>query len=83
MTSLDTAITTIKVPRYLRDYLKRSAKKHDDTMAEYLESIVKRDQRDQRLARLRRDLQISPPDRTYRCEIDQWDAIASEGLDEY
>ena len=83
MTTMNTTITTIKVPKYLRDYLKRSAKKYDNTMAEYLESILRRDERENRIAKLRAEIRKNPPGRAYFAEADRWDAIAEETLDEY
>jgi hypothetical protein len=83
MTTIDTAITTIKVPKYIRDYIKKSAEKHDNTIAEYLEIVLKKDERDKRIARLRREMCKNPPDATYFAEVDRWDELAGEGLDEY
>lgn len=74
--------TTIKVPNELRDRLKLQASAHGRTIGEHLAVLADRAEREERFARLRRQLAATPLDaRASRlAEIEAWDAASGDGL---
>lgn len=64
--------TTIKVSSELRDRLKHEASERGHTLAELLEALLEEDGRRRRLARLREQIALTPPDDDYRREAEEW-----------
>ena len=75
-------ITTIKVSNELRDRLKAQAALQHLTLGEHLAALADRADRDERFARLRRQIAATPPDArsAYLDETAAWDASSGDGL---
>lgn len=74
--------TTIKVSSELRDRLKAQASAEGRTIGEHLAALADRAEREDRFARLRRQIAATPaPERAgYLAELGAWDSTAADGL---
>jgi len=74
--------TTIKVSTELRDRLKAQATAHGRTIGDHLAVLADAADREDRLARLRRQMAATPADlrESYLDELGSWDAVAGDGL---
>jgi hypothetical protein len=74
--------TTIKVSTELRDRLKTQAATHGVTIGEHLAALADAADREDRFARLRRQIAATPSDlrESYLDELGSWDATAGDGL---
>ena len=73
-------VTTVKVPRSLRERIRRDAAAAGQTAAGFLTVAVDRWEREQRLAAVRRAYDTA--DQDYRDETAAWESAAADGLDE-
>ncbi len=80
MPSHDDRVTTVKVPRSLRERIARNAAATGQSAAAFLADAVDRWERDQRLAAVRAAYSGST-DSDYRAEINAWDQTAVDGTD--
>ncbi len=64
--------TTIKVPASLRDRVRAEAAAHGRTMAEHIEVLLDEEARHQRLADLREQMALNPPDEDYLRDAAAW-----------
>ena len=78
-TTPEDPITTVKVPRSLRQRIARDAAETGQTAASFLTTVVDRWEREQRLAAVRRA--YGTVDRAYRSETAAWEAADADGLD--
>ena len=74
--------TTIKVSNELRDRLKAQAALQHLTIGEHLAALADRADREERFARLRRQIAATAPDArtSYLDETAAWDAASGDGL---
>jgi hypothetical protein len=72
-------VTTVKVPRSLRERIARDAAQTGQTAAGFLATVVERWEREQRLALVRRAYEAR--DDSYTEETNAWDAVDGDGLD--
>ncbi|PZQ87625.1 MAG: DNA mismatch repair protein MutS [Leifsonia xyli] len=75
-------VTTIKVSEEVRDRLKEQAAIHGRTIGEQIAELVARAERDERFARLRRQIAATPAaERDARAaEIAAWQEASGDGL---
>lgn len=72
------ATTTIKVPVELRDRISAHAREQGLTIARYLADREDERDREERWHALRESIAASPPDESYRRELQDWDAAMSD-----
>lgn len=74
--------TTIKVSTELRDRLKSQAAARGRTIGEHLAALADQLEREERFARLRRQIAATAPDAraSYLAEVAAWDAASGDGL---
>lgn len=76
-------VTTVKVPRSLRERITRDAANAGQTAAGFLTIVVDRWEREQRLAAVQRAYEDADDDRTdYRTETQAWETANTDGLDD-
>lgn len=73
-------MTTIKVPKELRDAVMSSARSEGLTAAEFLARITREHARTQRFAAVRKAYAEADPDRDYVEITEAWDDAAADGL---
>lgn len=71
-------VTTIKVPRSLRERISRDAAREGVTAAALLAGLLDSHERAARFRAVREA--YGQPDRGYRQESQDWDAVISDGL---
>lgn len=72
-------MTTIKVPKHLRERIARNAAKEGLTAAGLIAELLEEHERRERFLAVRRA--YASPDATYADETEQWDSVAADGLD--
>ncbi len=77
-----TVMTTIKVPKALRESVMRSARAEGLTAAEFLELLTQAHARKQRFAAVRQAYATAVPDRDYDEITEAWNEAATDGLDD-
>ena len=75
-----TDMTTIKVPKSLREHVTRSARAEGLTAAEFLKLIIEEHSRKQRFAAVRKAYDTAGRDRDYDEITEAWDRAATDGL---
>ncbi len=78
-TAPEDPVTTVKVPRSLRERIARGAAETGQTASGFLATVVGRWEREQRLAAVRRASMTA--DRAYRSETAAWEVGGADGLD--
>lgn len=73
-------LTTIKVPKALRESVMRSARAEGLTAAEFLELVTEEHARSQRFAAVRRAYATTGRDRDYDEITESWNQAAADGL---
>lgn len=73
-------LTTIKVPKTLRDSVMRSARAEGVTAAEFLELVTAEHARSQRFAAVRQAYATTKRDRDYDEITEGWNEAAADGL---
>ncbi|MGI8697136.1 MAG: toxin-antitoxin system protein [Mycobacteriales bacterium] len=73
------SMTTIKVPKSLRERLSRDAAHEGLTAASFIEKLVDEHDREDRFDAVRRA--YATTDAAYADETAEWDSLASDGLD--
>ncbi len=74
-------MTTIKVPKELRERISRDAARRGVTAAALISDLLDRDEREQRLAAVG-EAYAAAPDADYAEETTAWDAASADGLAE-
>jgi len=74
-------MTTIKVPKALRESVMSSARVEGLTAAEFLELLMQEHARNQRFAAVRQAYATSVHDRDYDEITEGWDEAVADGLD--
>ncbi|HMR49753.1 MAG TPA: Arc family DNA-binding protein [Arachnia sp.] len=64
--------TTIKVPSELRDRLKSAARRDGRSMSEYIDRLLSDEEFRSRMARLREEIALTPPDDEYLADAEVW-----------
>lgn len=77
-TTREDAVTTVKVPRSLRERITKDAAEVGQTAAGFLTIVVDRWEREQRLAAVRRAYEAV--DDEYRDDSEAWDPTNTDGL---
>ena len=72
-------VTTIKVPRRLRERIAARAGQQRMTAAEVISELLDDAERRARFAAVREAYEVS--DASYRQETEAWDSLADDGLD--
>ncbi|QBX55883.1 toxin-antitoxin system protein [Nocardioides seonyuensis] len=75
-----TSMTTIKVPKDLRDAVMQSARAEGLTAAEFLARLTREHARQQRLEAVRRAYDSADADRDYSEITADWDTTGTDGL---
>lgn len=75
-----TEMTTIKVPKALRESVMRSARAQGMTGAEFLEFLTQEHARNQRFAAVRRAYSTAAHDPDYHEITDAWNEATADGL---
>ena len=73
-------VTTVKVPRSLRERIARNAAASGQTAAAFLSDAVDRWERDQRLAAVG-EAYAGSADGAYLAEVNAWDKTVADGAD--
>lgn len=79
-TRTDDPVTTVKVPRSLRERIARDAAFTGQTAAAFLTDAVERWEREQRFESVRKA--YSRTDAGYVAESMEWDSTSTDGLDD-
>ena len=74
-------MTTIKVPKRLRDRISRDAAREGLTAAGFLGALIAAHERAARFDAVR-GAYAADPDVEYVAETEQWDMLANDGLDQ-
>ena len=82
MFSFMTDMTTIKVPKALREAVMRSARAEGLTAAEFLELLTREHARTQRFAAVRQAYATASRDPDYEEITKVWDEALTDGLDD-
>lgn len=72
-------MTTIKVPKHLRERIARNAARDGLTAAGLIAKLLEEHERQERFLAVRRA--YATPDATYAEETQQWDSVVADGLD--
>jgi hypothetical protein len=78
MTAAEDPITTVKVPRSLRERIARDAASSGQTAAAFLAEAIGRWERDRRLEAVR-NAYATPPDSEYGADIRLWEMTSGDG----
>lgn len=77
-----TDVTTIKIPKTLRDEVMRSARAEGLTAAEVLQLVTQEHARRQRFAEVRQAYATAPADPDYTGLTEVWESAVHDGLDD-
>jgi hypothetical protein len=75
-------LTTIKVPKVLRETVMRSARAEGLTAAEFLQLVTEEHVRRQRFAAVREAYAAAGRDHDYADVTETWDTAIADGLDD-